>query len=155
MTAPVLVGPSPQGDGPDPVLTDREVDILRRQAAGEKQSEIAPVVFLTVSGVNSLSRRIMQRLGARNLPHAIHIAHELGLLSPQTSADFPAPLVEVLDLVAEGYTNEQIGRRLGRATGKVSSQVQAARRRLGARDRAHAAVLAVEAGLIRRRNRTS
>lgn len=155
MTAPVMVGPSPQGGGPVPYLTEREVDLLRRQAAGEKQREIAPTVFMTPSGVDSMSRRIVKRLGARNLTHAVHLAHELGLLDPPPAVQLPQVLVDVLELVADGYTNAEISGRLGRSQHTVADQVREARRHLGARDRAHAAVLAVEARLIRRPNRTS
>lgn len=138
-----------------PCLSDREVDLLRRQAAGELQREIADSMFMTTSGVNSLSRRMMKRLGARNLPHAVHLAHQLGLLGPPSVLQLPQPLVDVLELVADGCTNAEISRCLDRSEYTVADQVREARRRLGARDRAHAAVLAVEAGLIRRRNRTS
>ena len=155
MTAPQLVGPSSLGGGPAPSLTDREVDILRRQAAGQKQHEIAPTVFMTPSGVDSASRRIVKRLGARNLPNAIHIAHQLGLLDPPAGVRMPAPLVEVLEMIADGCTNAEIATRLGRSQHTVADQVREARRRLGARDRAHAAVLAVEARIIRHPNRTS
>lgn len=150
-----MVGPSPSGGGPVPSLTAREVDLLRRQAAGEKQREIAPAVFMTPSGVDSMSRRIVKRLGARNLAHAVHVAHELGLLAPPPSVELPQVLVDVLELVAEGCTNAEISVRLGRSQHTVADQVREARYRLGARDRAQAAVLAVEAHLIRRTNRTS
>lgn len=138
-----------------PSLTERELSLLRRQAAGERQHEIAPIVCMTPSGVDSLSRRIVKRLGARNLPNAIHLAHQLGLLDPPAVVELPKPLIEVLDLVADGCTNSEIAVRLERSTHTVADQVREARRRLGARDRAHAAVLAVEARLIRQPNRTS
>ena len=155
MSAPVQTGPSPSGGGPVPSLTDREIDILRRQATGQVHREIAPVLFLTKSGVDSLCRRTVKRLGAKNMPHAIHLAHQYGLLDPPAVVSLPEPLVEVLDLVADGCTNAEIGRRLGRSPYTVADQLKEARRRLGARDRAHAAVLAVEGRLIRRPNRTS
>ena len=155
MSAPPPVGPSPFGGGPIPSLTEREIDILRRQAVGQVHREIAPVLFLTKSGVDSLCRRTVKRLGARNMPHAIHLAHQYGLLDPPVAVSLPGPLVEVLELVADGCTNAEIARLLGRSQHTVADQLKEARRRLGARDRAHAAVLAVEARLIRRPNRTS
>ena len=159
MTAPVQVGPSSSSGGPVPSLTERELDLLRRQASGQKQREIAPDLFMTASGVDSLSRRIVKRLGARNLAHAIHIAHQNRLLDPPAGVELPGPLVEVLELVADGCTNAEVAHRLRRSQHTVADQVREARRRLGARDRAHAAVLAVEQGLIRRpgrqANRTS
>lgn len=137
-----------------PSLTDRELMVLRLQAGGMKVREIAPSMFMTPSGVDSLSRRAVKKLGARNLPHAIHLAHEWRLLDPP-AARLPKHLVEVLELVADGCTNAEISRRLERSEHTVADQVQKARRHLGARDRAHAAVLAVEARLIRLPNRTS
>lgn len=155
MTVPIQVGSSSSSGGPAPSLTEREIDVLRRQAAGEKQREIAPALFMTTSGVDSLSRRAVKRLGARNLPHAIHLAHQLGLLDPPAVLDVPRSLLDVLELVADGYTNAEIAQRLQRSVYTVADQVREARRRLGARDRAHAAVLAVEARLIRQPKRTS
>lgn len=155
MSAPVQTGPSPQGGGPVPSLTERELELLRRQAAGQVHREIAPTMFMTVSGVGSMSNRMIARLGARNLAHAIHVAHQHGLLDPTPAVELSAPLVEVLELVADGRTNAEIARCLARSEHTVAAQVREARRRLGARDRAHAVVLAVEGRLIRRMNRTS
>ena len=155
MTAPVQVGPSSSSGGHVPSLTERELELLRRQAAGETYRDIAPTMFMTVSGVGSMSNRMIARLGARNLAHAIHIAHQHGLLDPPANVILSPALLRVMELVADGFTNAEIARRLGRSEHTVKDQVRDARRRLGARDRAHAAVLAVESRQIRRQTRTS
>lgn len=153
--APQIAGPSTPSGGPAPVLNDRELDLLRRLAAGEKHRTIAPDLFLTVPGVHSMTSRLIARLGARNTPHAIHIAHQYGLLDPPATVKLSPALLRVMELVADGYTNAEIAVRLGLSEHTVKDHVKKARRLLGARDRAHAAVLAVEARMIRRPNRTS
>ena len=153
MTTAVPAGPTTTSGGP--TLTDREIELLRRQAAGETYRDIAPSMFMSVSGVGSMSNRMIARLGARNLPHAIHIAHQQGLLDPPAAVKLSASLCRVMELVADGWTNAEIARRLGLSEHTVKDHVKKARHLLGARDRAHAAVLAVEARIIRRPNRTS
>ncbi|MEV0441844.1 LuxR C-terminal-related transcriptional regulator [Streptomyces spectabilis] len=65
---------------------------------------------------------------------------------PQT---FTAREREVLRLLANGYTNAQIGRRTGgRTVDGVVKQLSGLFRRLGARDRVHAASLALAAGVL-------
>ena len=51
---------------------------------------------------------------------------------------------EVLELVAQGYTDKEIARKLGRDYITVRDQSQAAVKRLGARNRAHAVALFVK-----------
>lgn len=153
--APQIAGPSTTSGGPAPVLNDRELDLLRRLAAGEKHHAIAPDLFLTVPGVHSMTSRLITKLGARNTPHAIHIAHQYGLLDPPATVKLSPALLRVMELVADGHTNAEIAVRLGLSEHTVKDHVKKARRLLGARDRAHAAVLAVEARMIRRPNRTS
>jgi DNA-binding NarL/FixJ family response regulator len=55
----------------------------------------------------------------------------------------------VLLLLAEGLSNQQIAERRLCSVGTVSKHVQAVYGKLGARNRAHAAVLAMQAGLVR------
>jgi len=72
------------------------------------------------------------------------------------SAESPARVVltlleqQVLAEIASGSTNEEIAERLSYSPSYVKDVVASARERLGARDRAHAAALAVELGIIRR-----
>ena len=61
-----------------------------------------------------------------------------------------APLErQVLAELASGHTNAEIAARLGYSASYIKDVVAAARARLGARDRAHAAALAVTRGIVR------
>jgi DNA-binding CsgD family transcriptional regulator len=93
-------------------LTGRELELLRRQANGEKYRAIAPTMFLSVPGVGSMSNRMIGRLGARSIAHAVHLAHQQGLLEDEPSVVLPVSLVQVLELVADGRTNGDIARTL-------------------------------------------
>ena len=161
MTAPVQVGPSTNG-GPTPSLSPRESEALKLASIGKSYYQIARALGITENTVHTLLGRAFRKLGAVNMPHAVLLACRAGLLGEPPDVHLTEPpdvelspaLVRVLELVADGRTNEEIAQTLGRSRHTVITQVADARRRLGARDRAHAAVLAVEARLIRRTNRT-
>jgi DNA-binding NarL/FixJ family response regulator len=74
------------------------------------------------------------------------------LLGASEAAPTEHPLtpreVEVLQLVAAGLTNREIGLRLGVTTETVKTLVGRLLSRLGARDRAHAAAVGVRHGII-------
>lgn len=140
-------GPSPKGGGPVPRLSDREVFLLRQVAAGHRYRTIGPRLRLSTSGVQSLASRMMWRLGASSMAEVLRIAEGLGMFTPPV-VELPQPLLDVLALLAEGRTNRQIAQRLGRSQHTVESQILDLRRRLHARDRAHAAALGVELYLV-------
>jgi two-component system NarL family response regulator len=56
---------------------------------------------------------------------------------------------EVLALIAEGLTNEQIGQRLTIVEGTVKAHVKSILEKLGARDRTQALCIALQRGLVR------
>jgi two-component system NarL family response regulator len=56
---------------------------------------------------------------------------------------------EVLSLIAEGLTNEQIGHRLTIVEGTVKAHVKSILEKLGARDRTQALCIALQRGLVR------
>jgi DNA-binding NarL/FixJ family response regulator len=56
--------------------------------------------------------------------------------------------VEVLQLVARGLGNKEIGEILGTAAGTVKAHVQSILSKLGAKDRTHAVALAIRRGII-------
>jgi DNA-binding CsgD family transcriptional regulator len=70
--------------------------------------------------------------------------------APARGAASPIPPLErrVLAELASGRTNAEIAARLGYSASYIKDVVAAARARLGARDRAHAAALAVARGLV-------
>lgn len=57
-------------------------------------------------------------------------------------------LLEVLRLIAKGYTNSRIGTELGITEDTVKCRAQALYRHLGARDRAHAVAIGYQRGLL-------
>ncbi len=55
---------------------------------------------------------------------------------------------EILEYVASGLGNKEIGKRLGTAAGTVKAQVQSILSKLGARDRTHAVTIGLRRGII-------
>jgi DNA-binding NarL/FixJ family response regulator len=132
----------------DQPLSDKQLDVLRRSAHGHKHSRIARDLGIDVKTVGGIFQEIFRKLGgAETAAQAVDAAYQRGVLRLELDsaarATWPWPLLQVLELVADGCTNAEIARRLGRSEHTVVDQVKEARRRLGARDRAHAAALAV------------
>jgi DNA-binding CsgD family transcriptional regulator len=71
---------------PDQPLSPREMETLRGLAEGASQEELAQAMFCAVSTVKGFIRQVYDKLHARNAAHAVHIAHQRGLLGPSTSA---------------------------------------------------------------------
>jgi DNA-binding CsgD family transcriptional regulator len=67
----------PQEEGP---LTPRLLDHLRSLAEGHAVSETAALLWLSPEGVKSARRVLYAKLGARNAAHAVHLAHQKGVL---------------------------------------------------------------------------
>lgn len=61
-------------------LTDRHLEVLRGIADGKSYAEIGQDLFLTEDTVRTHVRHLLARLGARNGAHAVHLAHQRGLL---------------------------------------------------------------------------
>lgn len=64
-------------------LTDRERQVLDGMADGLTNAEIADELFLSVQTVNSYSKRVLAKLGARNRAHTVALAYHHGLLIPK------------------------------------------------------------------------
>ena len=56
--------------------------------------------------------------------------------------------LEILELVAEGMTNQEIGDKLFLSVGSVAMTLRILYRQIGANDRAHAVYLALKAGVM-------
>lgn len=82
MTAPVLVGPSPSSGGPAPSLSENELAVLKGAAAGETYAQTASQICMTEKSVSNVGRRLMAKLGAQTLAHAVFIAVQLKILDP-------------------------------------------------------------------------
>lgn len=102
-------------------------DAIRRTHAGE--SLFAPTI---------LTRLIEEYLGRRPAP------------SPTALAGLTARELEVLALIGEGLSNEEITRRLVISMGTAKTHIGSIRAKLGARDRAQLVIAAYEHGLVGR-----
>lgn len=117
-------------------------------AAGRSWRQIGAELGIGIGGVGSISKQILTKLGAASQSEAVRIGYELGILRTSPLVSVPDPFLDVLRLVADGRTNAEIAETLGRSVHTVVDQVKEVRRRLGARDRAHAAALAVALNLV-------
>ena len=86
---------------------------------------------------------------------AVHAGHRLmpPAVAQRLTAHFPQQTltpreIEVLTLVAQGLSNQEIGARLGTAAGTVKMQVQSILAKLNATDRTHAVTIALQRGII-------
>jgi DNA-binding CsgD family transcriptional regulator len=62
-------------------LSAREQQVVGLLADGHDRAAIAARIFVAESTMKKHLYRIYQKLGARNGPHAVHIAHRLGYLA--------------------------------------------------------------------------
>ncbi|MFF7795592.1 LuxR C-terminal-related transcriptional regulator [Streptomyces sp. NPDC007991] len=83
MTAPVQAGPSFSSGGPTPSLTDREFELLTRVAHGESYPQIAADWVVEHITVRTTGARVLRKLGANNITHAVFIAVQLRILDPR------------------------------------------------------------------------
>lgn len=88
----------------------------------------------------------------RGIPY-LDPAVQLQLIRTLGAPEPPAPRLtprelQVLKLVARGNPNKEIGRTLGLTEGTVKTYLRRLRKRLGARDRTHAAIHALTLGLV-------
>lgn len=64
-----------------PTLTYREQQILPLIAEGMSDTEIGAALWISPHTAKSQIHGLFSKLGARNRPNAVHIAHQLGLLA--------------------------------------------------------------------------
>jgi DNA-binding CsgD family transcriptional regulator len=82
MTAPAQAGPSPSGGGPLPSLTARELELLTRVANGESYPQIAADWVVEQITVRTTGARVLRKLGANNITHAVFLACGMRILEP-------------------------------------------------------------------------
>ncbi len=101
---------------------------------------------------------ILKEMVHTEIVRAIRVVHSGKRLMPPEVAErlsehFPQVAltpreIEVLQYVAKGYGNKEIGVRLGTAAGTVKMHLQNILSKLGASDRTHAVTLALRRGII-------
>lgn len=82
MTAPVQVGPSLSGSGPVPSLNSAERTVLEGRASGLTYMQLAARLHYTYSSTVNVGSRVIEKMGARDMAHAVYLAVVAGLLDP-------------------------------------------------------------------------
>lgn len=65
-----------------PELSDRELELLRRVAEGATYRQIARDWVLSEVTVRGLGHRLLRKLDANTIAHAVHLAHVRGVIGP-------------------------------------------------------------------------
>lgn len=78
------------GDGPDSVLSHRELEVLRHLSRGAHEDDIAEALCLSRNTVKTYLRRIREKLHADSRHEALTLAIKRGLI-PAAYPDHPAP----------------------------------------------------------------
>jgi two-component system response regulator DesR len=71
---------APKTEQPEPLLTERERDVLELIAAGSTNREIAEKLYLSPYTVKEHTSALYRKLGARNRAGAVRRAQRIGLL---------------------------------------------------------------------------
>lgn len=77
-----MVGPSPQGGGPTPCLNPAELRVLEGRANGLTYMQIAAQLHYTYSSTVNVGSRVIDKMGARDMAHAVFLAVQLRILDP-------------------------------------------------------------------------
>lgn len=138
MTAPVQVGPSPDGGGPAVSLTETHVRVLYLAAHGNTDQEIADQMFISRNTILGYWKLMKPRLGAADRTHAVALAVSSGIV--RVSQDRPravsvkakaSRLGELLDLAEAGCLSVDTAAELRALT----SSMEQARRSAGGMQR--------------------
>jgi two-component system response regulator DesR len=71
---------APKSDQPEPLLSEREREVLEEIAAGSTNREIAQRLYLSPHTVKEHTSALYRKLGARNRAEAVQRAQRIGLL---------------------------------------------------------------------------
>jgi DNA-binding NarL/FixJ family response regulator len=83
------------------LLTKRQLEVIRFTAQGFRTTEMATKLFISERTVKLDLYAAMTALGARNRPHAVAVAYELGLITP--GSDRPMPISLALARLTEAF----------------------------------------------------
>jgi ATP/maltotriose-dependent transcriptional regulator MalT len=159
MTAPSSppVGSSRAGAAPRPrrlrrPLTGREIEVVTLIAEGLTNEEVAGKLGIARHTVKSHMAHILDALGALNSAHAVAIAHCRGQIGPRravpSNSEVSPREVQVLEGVAVGMTDLQIGRKLWVSQHTIKSHLRRIYGKLGVCSRAQAVDAAFRSGLL-------
>lgn len=133
-------------------LTAREVEVLAQIADGRTNEEVAARLGIARHTVKSHMAHILDALGAMNSAHAVAIAHCRGDFGPRRrlawNPDVSYREVQVLEGVAVGMTDVQVGRKLWVSQHTIKSHLRRIYVKLGVCSRAQAVDTAFRSGLL-------
>lgn len=135
-------------------FTKREIEVLECQSLGKKNREIARALHVTTYTVMSHLCRMYTKADAANGAALVAAGFRRGVLRPRelptgrAQVLIEASILQMLPLVAAGYSNAQIATRLYISLDTVKYRMRRLRRDLGAHSRAHLVRAAVEHGLL-------
>lgn len=133
-------------------LTAREIEVLALIADGKTNEEVAARLGIARHTVKSHMAHILDALGAMNSAHAVAIAHCRGDFSPRHrmawNPDVSYREVQVLEGVAVGMTDVQVGRKLWVSQHTIKSHLRRIYVKLGVCSRAQAVDTAFRSGLL-------
>ena len=145
----------PGGDGIEATKQIRQIDPdakILALTSYDGDQEIYRALEVGVRGY------LLKEMVHTEIVRAIRVVHSGKRLMPPEVAErlsehFPQVAltpreIEVLQHVAKGYGNKEIGIRLGTAAGTVKMHLQNILSKLGASDRTHAVTLAIRRGII-------
>ncbi|KKL61046.1 hypothetical protein LCGC14_2199230 [marine sediment metagenome] len=61
-------------------LTPGEMEVLKFIAEGRPHKEIGALLFYAPESIKNMMKSVKKKLGAKSVAHAVHIAHQRGLL---------------------------------------------------------------------------
>jgi DNA-binding NarL/FixJ family response regulator len=145
----------PGGDGIETTKLIRQIDPEAKIIALTSYDGDQEIYRALEAGVRGY---ILKESVHTEIVRAIRVVHSGKRLMPPEVAErlsehFPQVAltpreIEVLQYVAKGYGNKEIGVRLGTAAGTVKMHLQNILSKLGASDRTHAVTLAIRRGII-------
>ncbi|MFJ8158506.1 LuxR C-terminal-related transcriptional regulator [Streptomyces sp. NPDC094468] len=133
-------------------LAPRTLLVVKLTASGVTRAQIAKRLAVTERAVTWDVGRACRSLQVQYSDHAalVNAAIRAGVITLPAlpSVELEPHLVDTLRLVADGYTNRQIARRLRRSFECVKSRIKRILRTLHAKDRAHAVAIGWQCGLL-------
>lgn len=133
MTTVARVGPSPNGGGPRPSLTERELDVLTRMANGATYEAVARAYGFSDRTASWIGQCIMRKLGANSIAQAVYEACRTGILDVSEAQPRPgevlayASLRLLRSLLAEGFSVSFISHEMGMRQSDLSALMQRTR----------------------------